>query len=97
MSRVKLAAFDGVNAESMYRPSRERLLCSWVTLTCAPAGRSAVHKRIIISDAKEIKRFIKCAVKTALPCKTADRTAVKDYRNQSEQKSNATVSFGRFD
>jgi hypothetical protein len=46
-------------------------------LTCAPAGRSAVHKPMMVSDEEEIRAFIKSAVKTALPSKTGRRTTVK--------------------
>src|SRR6266487_362951 len=48
----------GVNMESTYRPSRERLLFFWVTLTCAFPERTALHRRATMSDEKEIRVFI---------------------------------------
>ena len=55
------------------------------------------NKRIMISDEEKIRVFMDRRLRSRLPSKTAHCTPVKDYRNQSEQKSNATVSFRRFD
>src|SRR5882762_5804580 len=42
----------------MYKPSRETLLCSWVTLTCAFAARTALHKPATTSEKIENKGLI---------------------------------------
>src|SRR4029434_5236270 len=82
-SRVRLAALPGVNAALIYKPSRERLLFFWVTFTCALAGRSAVHKPMMVSDEEEIRAFIKSAVKTALPSKTGRRHYCQALRQRN--------------
>jgi len=38
-----------------------------VTLTCAFAGRTAVHKKIKVSNEKEVKGFIRFAAKNRAP------------------------------
>ena len=56
------------------------------------------QKRAMISDEEKIIVFMDRRLRaTAPPSKTARCTPVKYYRNQSEQKSNATVRFRRFD
>ena len=42
----------------MYSPSRERLLCSWVTLTCASIPGTTLHTMPARSEKVRIKDFI---------------------------------------
>src|SRR4029453_17821496 len=56
-SRVKFAALVSVNAESTLMPSRERLLCSCVTFTCAFVG-TAQRKAAKTITTREIKGFM---------------------------------------
>ena len=42
----------------MYSPSRERLLCSWVTLTCASIPGTTLHTMPARSEKVRIEDFI---------------------------------------
>jgi hypothetical protein len=62
-------------------------------LTCAFAGRIAVHKKAMMSDEEEIRDFIGQR-SAALPSKTARRIGVKHCgKTIFVTKSNAVVNF----
>ena len=67
-SRVRPAAAAGVKAASMYSPSRERLLCSWVTLTCASIPGTTLHTMPARNEKVRIEDFIYTqSISPALP------------------------------
>ena len=72
----------------MYSPSRERLLCSWVTLTCASIPGTTLHTMPARSEKVRIEDFIYTqSISPRYPSTTTRRRFVKDYRNPIVQQT----------
>ena len=96
-SRVRPAAAAGVKAASMYSPSRERLLCSWVTLTCASIPGTTLHTMPARNEKVRIEDFIYTqSISPRYPSTTTRRRFVKDYRDRHQIRRQHCVSTARY-